>query len=164
MEKELNKLSLIARETDNMVALIYSDKTIEWVNAGFTKITHLLPETIEYARITDVFSGSEEMIRRMEETIDSVLESKVTQYAEFEFVRPDQSSFWINVNFTPILIDGIVSSIICIGRDSTQTKQVESQLKLYSDRLEVLHKLDHKLFSAETLEELFEEPRRYTSS
>jgi PAS domain S-box-containing protein len=154
MESELQKLSLIARETDNLVLLLTPDHRVEWVNAGFTKITQLIPANSEHKPVTEVFRGSAEMVSLLHTTLTEVLNSKSAQYAEFQFERPDGSAYWTNINFTPILLEDKVTQVICIGRDSTQTKLAEEQIKLYHDRLEALHKLDHQLFSAETLEEL----------
>lgn len=157
IEEEHKKLSIIAQGTDNLVILIDRQNIVEWVNPGFTKCTGIEANNI-------VGHGTELIIAThledhiiFKNTIEAVFEDKKMHYAELQFQKADGSMFWVNLNFTPIIEDGEVLRVICIGRDSTTTKDAETQIKLYSARLETLHQFDKRIFQAESIEDIFHE-------
>jgi len=157
IEDEHKKLSLIAQQTDNLVMLIDRNNTIEWVNQGFTKCTGISPESIENQSTDFIIAPNIEDYVIFRDTIEAVYADRQMHYAELQFKKVDGSTFWVNFNFTPILDEGEVARVICIGRDSTASKDAENQIKLYSERMQTLHQFDKQIFQAESLEEIFHE-------
>src|SRR5690606_19320830 len=82
------------------------------------------------------------------DTIEAVYADREMHYAELQFKKADDTTFWVNFNFTPIIEEGEVARVIGIGRDSTKTKDAEEQIKLYSERLKTLHQFDQRIFQA----------------
>ncbi len=157
IEDEHKKLSLIAQQTDNLVMLIDRDNRIEWVNQGFTKSTGISAEAIENQSTDFIIAPNIEDYVIFRDTIEAVYADREMHYAELQFKKADDSTFWVNFNFTPIIEEGEVARVICIGRDSTTTKKAEDQIKLYSERMETLHQFDQQIFQAESLEDIFHE-------
>ncbi|GAA0875427.1 hypothetical protein GCM10009118_18360 [Wandonia haliotis] len=156
-ENELKKLSLIARETDNIVLLLGEGNTIEWVNPGFLKVTLYDETDVLGADTSSFFFEQSDSPEIFHSTIHAVYEDRCMHYAELRLKKKSGEEFWANISFTPILEEGRVARIICIGRDSTKTKEAEAQIRLYSERLRTLHKLDQKLLKADSLNDIFNE-------
>ncbi|NIR52080.1 PAS domain-containing protein [candidate division KSB1 bacterium] len=51
---ELEKLSLVASETDNGVLIADADGKVEWVNDGFTRISGYTSEDFQGRKLTEI--------------------------------------------------------------------------------------------------------------
>ena len=155
IENELKKLSLIVRATENLVFLINEAGQVAWTNPAFLKSTGV--EEVEGKFLHEILQLETEDSALFNQTIEAVFIEKRMHYAELQFKRSNGTKFWVNISFTPIIEDEQVTKVICIGRDSSKTKEAESQIKLYNERLEALHQFDQRIFQAESLEEIFHE-------
>jgi PAS domain S-box-containing protein len=155
IENEYKKLSLIAQETDNLVILLDSNGVVEWVNLGYQRATNINPQELSGQAALNLFLSNSVSQKEFNTTIEAVKQNPIMHYAELKMRNAENTDFWVNISFTPILEEGEVSRIICIGRDSTKTKEAEEQIQLYSNRLKALHQLDQRLLQAESLDDIF---------
>lgn len=139
--EELEKLSIIAEQTDNSVLLIKPTGEIEWVNKGFMRMhEYQLEEYKQYfgEKIVDIEDKTPEEIieefikKRRSATFQSVAETKSGDFK------------WIQTRITPIFEEytGQIKRFIAIQADITKLKESERELKHRNDGLV---KLTHEL-------------------
>ncbi len=125
---EMEKLSLVASETDNAVLIFNDAAEIEWTNTGFTKLTGFsLQElaTTKGRRLRD-FTFTQEADEFLQEAVSK------RQSAIFESRIPgkDQSMIWVSNTLTPIFNeDGFLKKIVVICTDITYRKMMEEKIK-----------------------------------
>ena len=125
---ELEKLSIVASETDNAVFIASPDGVIEWVNAGFTKLSGYSFEDfkkIKGATLTEASNNPDlaEAIHR------SVKERKSITYETINTHR-DGRKFWAQSTLTPIFSEsGKLTKLVVIDADITELKEAEYQIK-----------------------------------
>ena len=124
---ELEKLSIVASETDNSVSICDISGTIEWCNTCFE-------------RFYDV--SLEELIERNEDNIISVLGNKSVKnqlHRCVEEIKPialesqiftkRKKELWVVTTLSPYVRRGKVEKIIAIDADITKMKRFEKRLK-----------------------------------
>ena len=148
---ELEKLSIVASETDNSIA-IYDDKgRLEWGNTGFEKLYGV--------NISDLIKGDRDRIERIIPNADigrfvsKCLESKLPVVFETAIVGEDKKELWVQTTLSPFLRSGKISKIISIDSDISSLKDYERDLEIAkekaeaSDRLKTafLHNISHEI-------------------
>lgn len=126
--EELEKLSLVASRTTNGVIITNKDHLIEWVNAGFTKMTgYSLAEA--YGRLPRTLLYHEQANF---EILDSVSEQMVQgKPAAFEILNKKKNGedLWLSVEVNPVLDEfGEVVRFVIIQTDITALKKSELSL------------------------------------
>ncbi|MBI4944977.1 MAG: tetratricopeptide repeat protein [Bacteroidetes bacterium] len=124
---ELEKLSLVARETDNAVLIANVSGEIEWVNEGFTRLFgYTLEEYKNAGRNNLIETSSNPDIRELIK--NSILQGKSVFY-ESEFITKDNCKLWLQTTLTPILNkEGNVIKLVTIDSDITVIKQAEEKI------------------------------------
>lgn len=125
---ELAKLSLVASETDNAVMIFDEHQELEWVNAGYTKMTGYTLEEIKKKRGTNLSSLSTNpvVLEHLEESI------KARQSFIYESEIENKSGYkrWASSTLTPIVNDqGKLQNIVVIDTDITLRKHMEEQIR-----------------------------------
>lgn len=138
-EEEIRFLSKVVQKVDDIVFTTDIDGYIEYVNDSFTKYTGFKPEEAigKYANILKSGYHSNEEYRLLWETI---LRGEV-----FKNIAVNKKSngelFYYDQTVTPLWDDnGIISGFISTGRDITERKKMEDQLRL-SQKMDSLGKL-----------------------
>ncbi len=132
--QELEKLSLVARETDNAIVITDSKGTIEWVNEGFTRMYgYTFKELGEnnYKNLSD-FSIS----TNIQETIKFCLTNK--QSKTYESLNRSRSgkNIWAQTTITPIFDEADnVSKLIVIESDISKLKIAEMEILQQKDEI-----------------------------
>lgn len=133
---ELEKLSLVASETDNAVFIVDKDGKLTWVNAGFTRLTGLTFEDLMNLR------GDNEFVRtssnpKIKEMLDrAILENRSVQY-ESKLPSKSGEEIWVLSTLTPILhADGSLKNIVIIDSDISDQKRAEEQIRRMNAELE----------------------------
>ena len=125
---ELEKLSIVASETDNAVLIFNENKEIEWANAGFTKMTGYTIDEIsglEGSRI-DNFTKSEEVNLLVENCIND----KKSTVFETQLPSKNNSTLWASSTLTPIFFEsGQLNKIVMIYTDITYRKIMEEKIR-----------------------------------
>jgi len=133
---ELEKLSLVASETDNAVTIMDVNGNFEWVNAGFTRMygytLQLLKNELDDNIITA--SGNEEV----KVIIEKIIETKQTDsYQSLNKTRRGEE-IWAQTTITPILDDNNeVTKLISIDTNITEEKKAELEIHKQKDFIEI---------------------------
>lgn len=134
-EEEIEKLAMVARETDNAVIRTDADGGIEWVNAGFTKLTGYSFAEVKGRKPGSFLQGpktSPEAIKliRKHVTEASIVETEILNYSKAG------KEYWVSLRIQPLFApDGRLKGFFSINSDIT--KRVNEALKQRrSQRLE----------------------------
>lgn len=128
-ETELQRLSLIAKETENGVILIDPDRKATWVNAAFTRMTGYTLEEIVGKRPAELLEGpgtDKKTIRFIQE------QYKKEQPFQVEILnyKKNGEPFWSEIHIQPLFnADGALEQFFSIRKDITERKQLERQLE-----------------------------------
>lgn len=123
---DLNKMSLIVKQTDNSVIIFSPDGEVEWANEGFHKMYgYTLSEFVELygTNISNISSNPGISVY-----IAEMLENKRTvEYVTNCKVKSGNNK-WIQTALTPIFDGNRIEKIIAIESDITKQKLYELQL------------------------------------
>jgi PAS domain S-box-containing protein len=132
---ELEKLSLVASETDNAVTIMDVKGNFEWVNAGFTRMYGYTLQLLKNELDDNIIgaSGNEEVQR----VINEIIESKQTgSYQNLNKARNGEE-IWAQTTITPILDENNeVVKLISIDTDITVEKKSEIEIRKQKDQIE----------------------------
>lgn len=132
--KELEKLSIVASDTDNAVLILDSYGNFEWVNEGYTKLFgYTFDELLSKSPNIVGPDSPDEVAQKLEICIN---EKKTVQY-ELNARTKDNKNVWLNVTLTPILDkEGVISRIVCIDSDITGIKLAEQEILHQKEEIE----------------------------
>ncbi|MBL0341933.1 MAG: PAS domain S-box protein [Bacteroidetes bacterium] len=125
---ELEKLSLVASETDNAVLIFNENKEIEWANTGFTKMTGYTIEEITSLKGKNIkhYTFNEDVDELIQ---NCILEKKSTVF-ESLIQKKDGTKIWASNTLTPIFSEnGELKKIVVIDMDITYRKMMEEQIR-----------------------------------
>ena len=129
-ETELQKLSLIASQTDNAAVITDAEGRIEWVNDGFYRITGYRLEEVIGRKPGSFLQG----VNTSQQTVAEMRESLACQQSfsgEILNYHKDGHPYWLLLNINPILDDrGNLTHFIAIETDITARKLIEADLKI----------------------------------
>ncbi len=123
--KELEKLSIVASQTDNGVVIMDNLGNIEWVNRGFTNLYGFATQDLKNDSkdsLTGFYANNPD-IQAIKEQCLSTSESRVF---ECEIINKHGNSVWVQSTLTPILDDNNeIGRLVTIDTDITQIKEQE---------------------------------------
>jgi len=131
---ELEKLSIVARETDNAVIIMDNKGNFEWVNPAFTKIFGFTYEELikKDANIIGKNTDKETI-----EIINQTLLNKKTSTYQFKAASKERKDIWIQATLTPILDqEGNITKIIGVDSNITKIKEAELEILDKNEELE----------------------------
>ncbi len=142
--QELEKLSIIARETENSIVLMDNEANILWFNVGFTKLYgYSFDEYINKFGRNLIATIPNPEVRKIFE--DCVKLKKSTTY-ESVATHKQNYKIWLQVTLTPIFDENNnVTKVIGIETDITKLKEFEQ---------EILQKNEEILVQKEILEQM----------
>lgn len=158
--KELEKLSIVASETENSIAIIDSKGNLDWVNQGFRRLYEMgRSEFIsKYGKNFLTTSRGKETRKAMKQVFeDHKPNIYVTNYT------PDSGKTkWIQTTLTPLAKDGKIERVIVVESDITIIKEAEQELEIAKQKTD---QLLLNILPNETADELktkgFATPRKY---
>lgn len=121
-QKQDAKLSLVARETTNIVIITDSDGVTEWVNDGFVRTTGYQPEEAIGRKPGEILQGPEtdpEIVAHMSRRLASGQGFQV----EILNYRKDGTPFWVEIACQAIETPGEPRKFVAIESDITARKQ-----------------------------------------
>ena len=125
---ELEKLSLVASETDNSIMIFDAKQQLEWVNAGFIKLTGYT--LLEYQQIKGKTLTSMSSNKDVPVFINDIIKEKKSIVYESEVFSKLDKHLWMSSTLTPIFDDlGELKNIVIIDTDITLRKKMEEQIK-----------------------------------
>jgi PAS domain S-box-containing protein len=131
---ELEKLSIVASETDNAIVICDNQGNIEWFNDGFTKLYgYSFDEFLEkFGRNIKEASNNTDIIHSFDrcfEAGDSVDYQAAVECKEGHHI-------WVHTTLSPIIdSDGKVDKIIAIDSDITKQKEAEEKIKQQNEEI-----------------------------
>ncbi|HEY1007906.1 MAG TPA: PAS domain S-box protein, partial [Sphingobacteriaceae bacterium] len=134
-EEEIQRLSLIARNTDNAVIITDLDGRIEWVNDAFTKMTEFPFREAAGRAEASLLYGEHTDPSVSARIADMNRQGKVFQCEILNYTRSGRP-FWREVLHQPLFNrNGNVTNYMSISRDVTERK--EAYQKLVQSRKEI---------------------------
>jgi PAS domain S-box-containing protein len=124
---ELEKLSIVARETDNAILITDAKGNFEWVNESYTNIFgYTVSELIAEVSPNIIGPNTPEHIK---ERINYCITHKETINYEFSVKARDNKIIWVQATITPILDENNeVVKLIAIDSDITKIKEAENEI------------------------------------
>lgn len=125
---ELEKLSIVARETDNSVTIMDAKGNFQWINEGFSKV-------FGYKDIDDFKSQMGSNIIKgkfspvIAETAKKVIQTKKTIVKKTKIIDKFNNEKWLQTVWTPILNENNeLSQIITVDSDITEIIFAEQEI------------------------------------
>jgi PAS domain S-box-containing protein len=132
--KELEKLSILARETENSVIIMDAHGTFEWVNEMFVRMTGMSMEEFIEKRGRNIFEAS--LRPDIEEIVHKCINDKKSVTYDMSEVRESGEKSWYQAVLTPIFdAEGQLIHLVAVSSDITQIKQSELQIKQQNEEI-----------------------------
>ena len=137
-EAEIEKLSIIARETTNAVIITNTAGEIIWVNEGFTNITEYESDEVIGRKPGDILQGEETnlaVVRFMRNKIKKVepFECDILNYSK------TGRKYWLRIQCQPQFDEtGKLKCYFAVETDITKEKEAEEILKASEERYRYL--------------------------
>lgn len=125
---QLERLSIVARETNNGVLIADNRGNIEWINEGYTNLLGYNLDTLREKKGVNIF-----FIYKSKNTLDFFRKCKddkthVTFASLYEKI--DQTEIWLQTTLTPIFHDdGKLQKYVVIYADITDLKVAQNQIE-----------------------------------
>ena len=140
-EVEARRLAMVAARTDNAVILTDTDRRIQWVNEGFTRMTGYSLEEVR-GRVPGHFLQGPETDPRTVEQIRQRLAMNQGFKCELQNRRKNGQVYWLSIEVQPIVDQfGNNSGYMAIESDITARRKYEDRLRRLSAELETVLKL-----------------------
>lgn len=121
---QLEKLSIVARETDNAVIIMDNKTNFEWVNEGFEKMYGFSIESLIEKLGTNLIDAT--TVPSNKEIILSCLKQKKSMTYQSEQETSDGRKIHLQTTLTPILnTEGILIKLIAIDTDISKIMELE---------------------------------------
>jgi len=132
--KELEKLSLIARETDNAVIIMDPKGNFQWINEGFTRMYGYTFEQLIKEKDRNIIGASSNL--QIKDLINIWFGDKKSIIYESLNTTISGEKIWAQTTLTPILDEnGIIDKLIAIDSDITKLKEAEEQIEAQRDEI-----------------------------
>jgi PAS domain S-box-containing protein len=128
VEEELQKLSFVAQQTDNIVVISSVESKILWANAAFTRVTGYKLEEVLGKLISEVFDGPK-------------TDPKVIEYAKQQFLlrksfsleainyKKNGETYWADISCKPLYnAEGELQYFFSIAKDITDHKEMQQEI------------------------------------
>ncbi len=134
INKELEKLSIVASKTDNAVMIIDADGNLEWVNEGFTRLFGYTYEQAiaKFGKKILLQSSNPEIKEKLSYCINN---KKSVIYESF-IKNKNNEEIWVQTTLTPILgINNKIEKIVAIDSDIRKLKEAENEIKQRNEEI-----------------------------
>jgi PAS domain S-box-containing protein len=136
LNAELEKLSIVARETDNAVSIFDSDYNLIWINEGFTRLYgYSFNGFIENIGRNIFEISSNPKIRKI---VTECIETKKSVSFQSQTVSSKSNLIWTQTTLTPLTDNqNNVTKLIGIESDICKLKEAEFEIENKKNELEV---------------------------
>ncbi len=132
--KEMERLSIVAKQTENAIMIMDADGHIEWVNEGFTRMYGYTYEEFTQALGNHIRQTS--FSEAIEERLYKVQKLRQPVFYEALNITKDGKSIWTHTSLTPIFNDaGELTYLAAIDSDISRRKESSDVL------LQTIHQL-----------------------
>ncbi len=131
---ELEKLSIVASQTDNAVLITDGTGNIEYANAGFSKMYGYSFEEFKTSFVNIMQKNSNELVTQH---ICVVIQTKKTHIYEVELISKSGTKIWVQTTVTPILNENNqIEKLVFIDSNITKVKESEKRIWLQKNEIE----------------------------
>ncbi|MCK4663458.1 MAG: response regulator [Bacteroidales bacterium] len=135
---ELEQLSLVARETDNAIAIFNHKMDLEWLNRGFVKLTGFSFDEILKNRGTKLYNISDNT--DIKNIVNKCVSEKNSVVYNTKSVTKDNRKVWVRTTLTPIFDDnGKLEKLIAIDADITKLVLAEQEINQRQEEIKAQH-------------------------
>ncbi len=125
---ELERLSIVASETENVILIMDADGTVEWVNQSFFKLNGITVDELKRQKGNTIYEISNNPEIRT--IINTAVSEKRTMVYESLNLNKEGQQIWESSTLTPIFNEsGKLKKIIIIDTDVTARKNAEEIIK-----------------------------------
>jgi len=133
--EELEKLSIVARETDNAVIIADQDGEIEWINEGYTRLLGYDIDELISKRGSNLID--EESSIETRRSFNRCIEQKVSVVYTYRTYTKDENEIWLQSTITPILdANENLLKFVVILIDITKLKIAEEEIEEQRNEIE----------------------------
>lgn len=132
--EELQKLSIVAKETANAVIIMNNNGDIEWVNEAFEKIYEFSLDEFKEKYGENIFIVShnpsiKKAVEKLRKTKSSI--NYITRWKDKK-----NKTKWVQTTLTPILDKNeVIKRFIAVNTDITRLKEIEEELKQKNENM-----------------------------
>ena len=128
INKELEKLSIVASQTDNGVVIMDNVGNVEWVNHGFEHLTKMSLDDLKHNGTT-TFTSLYSSNSQIEEIKDKCLSNCEPVIFECPFHTADGKDIWLQTTLTPIVNENNqITRLVTIDTDISKIKEQEQSI------------------------------------
>jgi PAS domain S-box-containing protein len=132
---ELEKLSLVAKSTDNVILIMDADGYFEWGNSGFEKQMGVSIEEFKKTKIVNLREISSN--KNINKILDNIAETKKAVTYDSKGIDRAGREFWSQTTVSPVFNDSNeIVKLIAIDSDITKLKNAEQEINLQKDEIE----------------------------
>jgi len=132
---ELDKLSLVARYTDNAVIITDAKGNFEWINEGFTQFYGYKLEELNETTRKKIGRISPSKINNL---LNAWSDDKAPITYETLNMHKNGSKIWIQTTLTPILNENNqIIKLVAIDTNISKLKEAEEEVKLKTDEVQI---------------------------
>ena len=136
----LSLLATVARKTDSAVIVMDRQSQVEWVNAGFVRLTGYTPAEVTGFPPADFLHGPQTGPEAASE-IAAAFAAARSHSQELLHYRKDGATYWASLSITPVFEeDGPLSRWICIFSDITSRCEAQAALERARDAAEAANR------------------------
>ena len=126
---ELEKLSIVARETVNAIAIANPTGEVEWINESYTRMTGYRLDDLQMTDGKTVFQA--QFNPQLKGIVQECISSRQSCVFETLNTTKEGKAIWIHTTLTPILDEeGAVKQLVFVDTDISETKQAEEIIRL----------------------------------
>jgi PAS domain S-box-containing protein len=134
-QEEIQKLSLVARKTQNGVVITDKDGYIEWINESFSQLCGYKLEEVKGKKPGHFLQGPQSQ-PKVRENIRRMLKLKVDFSEEIMNYHKSGIPYWVRMDISPVFDEeGRLIKFIGIETDITERKRFEQRLQQQNDQL-----------------------------
>ena len=127
INEELEKLSIVASETDNAIVIMSQEGDFEWVNDGFTRLYGFSYEEMITKYGKNIKDSSNN--RDINDKINTCINNKESVIYENKLNSKDGKVIWVQTTMTPIIDTfGNVTKLVAIDSDINKMKEAEYEI------------------------------------
>ncbi|MBU0765897.1 MAG: SpoIIE family protein phosphatase, partial [Bacteroidetes bacterium] len=127
-KQELEKLSIVASETENGVLICGKDGTFEWVNRGFERLYGLTLEQFTEKHGKTIYETSSNP--DFQQVVNEAVEHSSSITYNSQFTKETGHTVWMQTTLTPIFDDdGSLKKLVAIESDITKIKEAEEHIR-----------------------------------
>lgn len=126
-KEEVERLSIVARETDNLILIMDADGTVEWANESFARLNGITIEELKKKKGNTIYEISNNP------NIRNIIDTAVKEHRSVVYESLNQNKqgekLWESTTLTPIFANGKLHKLIIVDTDITQRKLDEETIQ-----------------------------------